>query len=384
MNFSKPPGGRVSGHSGPGTLKVLSMAPDDFIRDDSASPRLDAAVKAKCAVRNLEELAERCRESGGPQLVEGLLPHLSLTIALGDSGIGKSPLCYLLAVSVAAGIRFLGREVTQGRVLYLDYENGLQQVRDMARRIGGHLGIDAGSLEDQFLLWNFNDLPTDWTSKDIFDVIREVNPALVVIDSLASCSPEAESRNYLSVRFLQACRGAMRDTGCSIVIVHHLRKASANPKERPEPLETTTALREWFLQARGGSALINATDVRLGLAVRMQKVRMHTGQDKIADDPGLILRGFARITGEIPRILLERVYDDDHIPLGYREMRGAELLPEEQRKKYDELPDRFRHKVAKQVYGKGDQATTGWLQKCIGYGLLKHQGIYYEKRGATE
>src|SRR6267378_1469177 len=45
-------------------------------------------------------------------VVEGLLPRASINLLVGDSGIGKSPLAYQLALSVAAGIPFLGLPVS--------------------------------------------------------------------------------------------------------------------------------------------------------------------------------------------------------------------------------------------------------------------------------
>src|SRR5262245_58435202 len=60
-------------------------------------------------------------------IVDGLIPQQGISIAVG-SGLGKSPLQYQAGICVAAGEPFLGRKVQRGRVLYIDYENGLAQV----------------------------------------------------------------------------------------------------------------------------------------------------------------------------------------------------------------------------------------------------------------
>ena len=74
------------------------------------------------------ELMKLSQQMPASYLVEGLIPTRSVDIVVGDSGIGKTPLMYQLAMCVAAGITFLGHKVQQGRVLYLDYENGIEDM----------------------------------------------------------------------------------------------------------------------------------------------------------------------------------------------------------------------------------------------------------------
>src|SRR3954470_7873903 len=75
-----------------------------------------------------------------PYIVDGLLPEQSVTIAVGDSGIGKSPFFFQLGMCVAAGLPFLGRGTSAGRVLYLDFENGLQDANVLTMQLAGYLG----------------------------------------------------------------------------------------------------------------------------------------------------------------------------------------------------------------------------------------------------
>jgi len=78
------------------------------------------------------------------------------------------------------------------------------------------------------------------------------------------------------------------------------------------------------------------------------------------------------VRGEIPLFYLARVLDEDGEPLGYRKVKGASLLPAEQRKAFTKLPDTFRFKEAKRIYERNDQPTTDFLKKCISLGLLNH------------
>src|ERR1035438_3878316 len=56
-------------------------------------------------------------------LVEGLIPQRSVNLLVGDSGIGKSPMAYQIALAVAGGVPFLSLPVRTGKVVVADYEN---------------------------------------------------------------------------------------------------------------------------------------------------------------------------------------------------------------------------------------------------------------------
>ena len=97
-------------------------------------------LKRKWGIYTPGELKQRCSElQSGTAIIDGLIRHRSLSIVAGDSGLGKSPLFYQAALCVAAGRPFLGRDVCTGRVLYLDFENGLGDVDDLVARLMRHL-----------------------------------------------------------------------------------------------------------------------------------------------------------------------------------------------------------------------------------------------------
>src|SRR5215469_4878899 len=64
-------------------------------------------LKRKWGIYTHGALKQRCHELRGNQyLIADLLPKRSLSIVVGDSGLGKSPLLYQAALSVAEGIPF--------------------------------------------------------------------------------------------------------------------------------------------------------------------------------------------------------------------------------------------------------------------------------------
>jgi hypothetical protein len=323
-----------------------------------------------------EELKQRCEEIGSTEhLIDGLLPARSLGIIVGDSGLGKSALLYQVGICVAAGIPFLDRRVKQGRVLVMDFENGIGQVDEILSAIASHVGIN--KTPEDLLLWNFNDCPSNFGQPEhsALDLIRVVKPALAIVDSFTALYPEIEERNSGATTAYKTFREVMRESGCSILGTHHRRKPSDIGST---PLEDAN-LRSWFHQTRGASALINASDVRLG--VDEPSGGTSKGPDQTHDEIALVVRGFARVRGEIPAIYITRVRDENGEPLGYSRASNSRLLfNENQENALARLPERFRFEEAHQTYGRGPQATTDFLNKCISLGLIrKVQRGRYEK-----
>jgi AAA domain-containing protein len=344
-------------------------------------------LKRKWGIYSAGELKQRCGEiTKSGYVIQGLLPERALGIVVGDSGIGKSPLLYQAGICIAAGIPFLGHPVNQGRVLYLDFENGLGNVDEMVTHLGQHLGLP--DLPEDLLLWNLNDSPPPSnrrSSQGVLDMIRDVRPSLAIIDSLGAAYPEIEGDNKDATERYQDIRSVMRECETSVMGVHHLRKPSSDIGNAPPPLEKGDC-RNWFLQVRGPRALINGADIRLGFAVPASAgyVPAQGGQ---SEEIALVMRGFGRVRGEIPTTYLARVSDEDGDPLGYRRLTGVALLFNgDQEAAFAKLPDSFRFKEGQKVYGKAGQPTTDFLNKCIAAGIVRklpnRQG--YEKTKGPE
>jgi predicted ATP-dependent serine protease len=201
-----------------------------------------------------DDLGARCAQLGGGEyIVDGLLREQSLGLVVGDSGHGKTPLLYQLAMCVAAGVPFLNRRVKQGRVLYMDYENGLGEVDLMLKRLAKHLNLS--SLPTDLLCWNLNDLTPLWMKNGygFGDLIKDVHPVLTIIDPLGSQFPLAEEKNAAANQTYAALRAIMRTERTSFLNVHHLRK----PGEKSGGVHLADGnIHDWFKQARGASSLI--------------------------------------------------------------------------------------------------------------------------------
>jgi hypothetical protein len=320
-------------------------------------------------VRTPRQLQARAEELGGAEyIIEGLVPKQSISLLVGDSGLGKSPFLYQAAISVAAGVPFLGKAVRQGRVLFMDSENGISQVQDTISRVSSFLGLSEVP-EEGLLMWNLNDAPGfGGKGNQLEDLVREFQPDWVIIDPINSVFNDIEQEATVATQHLQTLRRLMATYHCSFTGVHHVRKSNDNPKEKPEPLEKAD-LSSFFNRARGSKVLINGTDVRLGI-------------DRAERDPTgmVVIRGFERVNGEIPPMFVRRALGEDGRPVGYAPAAGVSLLTNpDHAAAYQRLPAHFRFKDAKLAYGKSDSATANFLKACESAGIVRRAGGGYEK-----
>ncbi len=321
-------------------------------------------------------LLRRARElNTSNYLVEGLIPARSIGLLLGDSGLGKSPLVYQLGISVATGTPFFGHATHKDRVVIADFENGIHHALELVKSISRYLGLPGPPDDENLLIWTLNDCTPRFGQPNhtLLEMLREVHPTLAIIDSLGSSTPEAEEKNSAATRMLQEYRRLAREHGTATYFVHHRRKEPRKKAESAGPLEDTN-LRRWFQDARGASALINGSDVRLGV----DEPDLSAVQK---DDVVLVLRGFGRVRGEIGPLYLARDFDEEQRPLGYRCLVGPELLfNTEQEGAYKSLPLKFTFSEAKRAYSKSDQPTRNWLVRMENLKLVRRVGRgMYEK-----
>jgi hypothetical protein len=340
------------------------------------------SANKKSPFRTFDELAKRCEELGASEyLISELSPKQSLGIIAGHSGLGKSALTYQMAISVASGKDFLGYKVNKGRVLVMDYENGIEQVRNMVESISKYLNLEAEPKE--LGLWNFNDHDSSSSFQLMKTEIIKFKPTLLIIDALSGMFPEIEEKNSNALKAYHELRDIMNKCGTSIFVIHHLKKPSSDKSYSPPSLEDSS-IREWFYQVRGASALINNSDIRIGIDESRQQ-GYGFPSDQGNNEVALVMRGFGRVKGELPLIHIARAYDDEGEPLGYRKASGSMLLfNPEQEEIFNKLQNQFRFKEAQQIYGKGAQATTDFLKKCINVGILKKHGKSGYEKVTTE
>jgi hypothetical protein len=307
----------------------------------SAESTLSGEKLRSLGVMSPDEVDRMCAEQQQTQfLVEDFLPLKSIAIVAGESTIGKSPLLCQLGLCIAAGVLFLGLSTRRARVLYFDLENSLTDGKAMRDSLVKLLGLRTAPSE--FLIGME-------PPEDLESVIAQVRPRLVMIDSLRAFRPEVTSKNALAGQWLKELRHLARKHECTFLIVHHLRKPNV---EYPTPDLGECTVSNWLAEMEGPRAFVNQTDVRIALA------------EGDREPTALKLKWSRRVHGDMPMVLLERVYDDDGEPLGYRQLTGIGLLSEDRRKAFDMLPNEFGTGEARKALRRGDEATDNFLNEC--------------------
>jgi hypothetical protein len=290
-------------------------------------------------------------------LIEDLLPAKSIVIAAGESTIGKSALICQLAVCVSAGERFLDMRTNPGRVLYFDLENDIFDCQRMRDSLVSHLGLPETPRD--FLLTQDPDV-------NLEEGLEFIHPKLVVFDSLRSYRPEVTDKNASAGLWLQKIRKYSHKYDCSFLIVHHLRKVGENFKPNLEDSTVST----WFQEMEGPHAFFNQTDVRIAIA---------EPDGRGSSQASLKMKWVARVHGPSPTLSLERVFNEDDYPMGYRLLAGQSLLDENKQAVIQALPVEFSTADAKAMrkkldLGDGSDATNKFLAECKYHKVIERTG----------
>lgn len=167
-------------------------------------------------------------------LVKDLIPEQSLAILAGRPKIGKSWLVLQMANSIADGAKFLGRETTQGKVLYIALE-------DNPRRIQGRLKTQAvHSWEGVTFYFAWPDLMEDGIER-LGEVITQGGYSLAVIDTISravALNPD-DSKGLIQVQ--SSLQNLAFETMATILCIDHHRKLFAGVDDVIDAVVDATA-----------------------------------------------------------------------------------------------------------------------------------------------
>lgn len=241
--------------------KTIAVAPAEIIDLEKLSDQ----AENRRLITNIQEL-DRVLGGGPPANEAGIMPG-SLILLGGEPGIGKSTLVAQIADAVARN----------NLVIYASGEESAGQIKVRFDR----LGVKAGNIK--FL--------SETNAEKIIAAIKELKPALVIIDSIqtiysSNIAGEAGSINQIrgsAVGFLEAAKA----NNIAIILIGHITKdgSLAGPKSLEHIVDTVLYLET---ETNHGYRILRATKNRFGSINEIGIFEMTSGGFKEITNPSLI------------------------------------------------------------------------------------------------
>ncbi len=144
----------------------------------------------------------------------------SVHLVSGESGCGKSTFFYNLALHAAEGKEFVGHPFPRPlRILYIDLETPAKLRAQKLYRIVDEQPPDGLAYLDEANL--HRDLDT------VIALVKEQRFDLVIVDTISQVfDTQREDDNAEANQQMRAVRWLVQETGCGMVLVHHIGKSS--------------------------------------------------------------------------------------------------------------------------------------------------------------
>ena len=208
--------------------EVEQLSLDD--QDTSSEEPVGEPVKSKRRKDKIfEDVASFCADmTVPPQLIDGVLPEDSVVALFGQANCGKSFLAIDLACSVATGLSWQGRAVSEGPVIYLAGEgrSGLQKRINAWQEQFGVIQPHRMQVSTRGA-----DLTNEGDVSAVSDALKSItkrtgeDPKLIVIDTLARHFGESDESSTKDMnKFVGLLDHLRRSWDCTILIIHHSGK----------------------------------------------------------------------------------------------------------------------------------------------------------------
>lgn len=177
-------------------------------------------------------------EHGEEWLIEGLWEYDSVGLIVAPPKSYKSTLITNMAAAVASGKPFDGRKVIQGGVLILQGENSLVAEKSRMMNIAGTTDLPIYYVQSSINLDNIEVLKC---------TITENNIKMLVIDPLYLLFGSGNMNLQVDVTpKLRTLTELRKETGCSIILVHHTRKTDGSTDLSTSDINGSGFFEGWY------------------------------------------------------------------------------------------------------------------------------------------
>lgn len=165
------------------------------------------------------------------ELIVGILRRGHKMLISGSSKAGKSFLLMELCIAIAEGIPWLGFQVKQGRVMYVNLEIDPASCVVRFFKIYDALGIQMKHTDD-IVIWNLRGhaVPLDQLVPKLIRRVRDQHFDAIVIDPIYKVITGDENNASEMGAFCNQFDKICTETGCSTIYCHHHSKGAQGAK----------------------------------------------------------------------------------------------------------------------------------------------------------
>lgn len=156
-------------------------------------------------------------------VIENLIMEKSLTIIVADAGSKKTYICITIGEAVANGSNFISYTTHRAPVLYLDEENGSDEMDDRIKQVALGMGCNQ---EAPFYHVSYAGLMLDNPAncQTIKALIERTGAKLVIFDSLQDFMTGDENSKQDTQPIFTSLKRLANQTGAAILVQHHTGK----------------------------------------------------------------------------------------------------------------------------------------------------------------
>lgn len=215
--------------------KLLSDGADLATVDERCAKFLsECEPAAKDRIGSFSAMAKKKENQAlNPVVIDGIVREGETINIVSDSKVGKTWFVHLLALSICAGLDWLGMMLEQGRVLLLDNELHEPTLVSRIRQIARALNLDEADYAENLDVECFRGRLVDIHAVvAMLSRIPKGKYKVVILDSLYRFAPEGfnENDNAHTTAMYNLLDSAAARLGCAIVCVRHSSKGSQSNK----------------------------------------------------------------------------------------------------------------------------------------------------------
>ena len=209
---------------------LVTVDPSDA--PETTSPKTKQSSAPEISIRSFGTMVEQYTHLR-PERIEGLLRDTELLNIIAAPKIGKSYLVGGMAICIATGRPWMGRETRQGRVLMVDNELHPELTTDRLRRICRAMEMDDHEVDESIDVLSLRGACCDIHEMErYFATIEKGHYGLIVLDALYRTLPPgaSENDNAAMTAIFNKIDHYAEMTGSAFAIVHHSSKGDQSDK----------------------------------------------------------------------------------------------------------------------------------------------------------